>query len=365
MRAPPHPQNPRRIETLHDFGVLDTAPEDQFDDIVNLIAAICDVPTALISLVDEDRQWFKARTGMALPETPFTTAVCAHAILQDDILEIEDTRRDPRTADNTLLHDSDPPMLFYAGAPLLAAGHMPLGTLCILDNRPRRLTPFQRATLRTLAAQVVKQLELKRALRNQEILRAEMDHRVKNSLQATSSMVRIYARTIEDPTARAALDAVQRRIDSMSSLHQQLQHSGSDAKISVDRYLTGIIETLQQNAPDGLSIHGDFDAVDLPSNHASDLGIVLSEFVANSIKHGFDEGGAGDIAVRLKCTADNHLMLEATDNGKGDSAPAPKGSAVSGIGQSLVAAAASNLGGTLTHELTGDGAHLVLLFPRH
>lgn len=120
-----HPQNAKRLDTLAGYDVLDTDAETDFDDIVALVSQICEVPVSLISLVDSDRQWFKARVGFDPHETDLEQSVCSHAVLKDDLLEIEDMAADPRTADNPL-HTSGLMVRFYAGANLVAPNGMPI-----------------------------------------------------------------------------------------------------------------------------------------------------------------------------------------------------------------------------------------------
>lgn len=362
MRADLHPDEIKRLEALCSYNIVGSERERQYDDLVNLAAGICDTPVALVSLVEEDRQWFKATTGLQLVETPIVNSVCSHAILSEGVTEIHDTSRDPRTADNALLHGSETPLLFYAGAPLLSAEGLPLGTLCVLDTRPRSLSEFQRTALTTLAGQVVKQMELRRALKNEEVLRAEMDHRIKNSLQSTSSMIRLYTRAVETESARDALLAVQRRIDSMTALHAQLQKSGDTGRVEMKSYLDELMTSLRVTTPEAITLTHECDDISLPFNNATDVGIIVSEFIANSIKHGFAGDASGDVFISLTQTADDKLVLQALDTGSGSDGPQFVQSTVSGIGNSIVAAAASNLDGELSNDLGPSGARMMLVF---
>ncbi|MDP9797888.1 signal transduction histidine kinase [Catenuloplanes nepalensis] len=150
-----------RLAMLHDLEVLDTDPEQEFDDIVKLASHVCGVPMSLVSLVDADRQWFKAKVGTEVDETSRDVSFCAHAILGKDLLVVPDVHEDRRFADNPLVA-GDPGVRFYAGAPLVTSDGFALGTLCVVDSEPRRLNLDQLQALRALSRQVTAQLELRR-----------------------------------------------------------------------------------------------------------------------------------------------------------------------------------------------------------
>ena len=184
---PRQPENePERLRTLRDYAVLDTAPEADFDDLARLAALVCGTPTALVSLVDADRQWFKARVGISFTETPREDAFCAHAILQDGVFVVPDALSDPRFKDNPLVV-RDPRVRFYAGAPLIAPDGSALGTLCVLDVEPRRIAPEQAEALRALAREVVSQLELRRTRRTLEATALE-HRRTEEALRASEEL---------------------------------------------------------------------------------------------------------------------------------------------------------------------------------
>ncbi|HKY75202.1 MAG TPA: GAF domain-containing protein [Acidimicrobiia bacterium] len=162
--APLYHDEAGRLAVLREYGVLDTLPEVSFDDIVFLASYICEAPMAMVSLVDEDRQWFKAKVGTDLKETPRDAAFCAHAILQpDEIFVVPDAHQDPRFATNPLVR-AEPNIRFYAGAPLVSPEGMPLGTLCVADEVPGYLSPKQTRALAALAREVVVHLELRRVI---------------------------------------------------------------------------------------------------------------------------------------------------------------------------------------------------------
>jgi diguanylate cyclase (GGDEF)-like protein/PAS domain S-box-containing protein len=162
MQMPPSPQEVARLQELQALGLLDTPRDPAFDDLVNLAAQCCAAPIAAISLVDTQRQWFKASCGLDASETPRDQSFCAHAILRpDELMEVPDALQDARFVANPLV-TGPPHIRFYAGAPLLSARGHALGALCVIDQVPRRLDAAQRQALQVLARQVGQLIELRR-----------------------------------------------------------------------------------------------------------------------------------------------------------------------------------------------------------
>ncbi len=159
--AKPHPNEAERLLALEDLAILDTFPETEFDEITFIASQICGVPMALVSLVDNKRQWFKSKIGIDANETSKDYAFCAHAILQDDMLIVNNALTDERFLDNPLV-TGDPSIRFYAGISLRApVSNLPIGTLCIVDTKPRDLTENQKKALEALSNQVNRLLELR------------------------------------------------------------------------------------------------------------------------------------------------------------------------------------------------------------
>ena len=163
MKAPIPENEPARLESLRQFKVLDTEPEEAFDDITRLASYICQTPTALITFVDADRQWFKSRVNCIPQETSRDMSFCAHAILQPGQMVVRDTLDDERFRDNPFVL-SEPYIRFYAGSPLTSAEGFKLGTLCVLDNVPRVLFSDQADALQMLSNQVTALLGMRRTV---------------------------------------------------------------------------------------------------------------------------------------------------------------------------------------------------------
>lgn len=162
MRTARLPQmETQRLASLRSYSILDSPPELPFDDIAHLAAQLCGAPAAMVSLIDERRQWFKARVGVSLSETPRDLAFCAHCILEPNYLEVPDALLDDRFFDNPLV-TGEPHLRFYCGAPILTPEGHALGTVAVLDTVPRRLTAEQHMALQALARQAATQLEWRR-----------------------------------------------------------------------------------------------------------------------------------------------------------------------------------------------------------
>jgi signal transduction histidine kinase len=204
MPAPLPSNEAQRLAALYELNVLDTPAEKDFDDIVALAATVCGVPMSLVTLIDVDRQWFKAKLGTEVSETSRDQSLCAHAILGDDLMVVPDTRDDGRFAD----HPMGEAVRFYAGAPLITSDGFALGTLCVIDSVPRRLDDEQLQALRALARQVTSQLEMRRyasALANTTARLQDLERRkddlaglIGGELRAPLRLIRSYLTELGD-----------------------------------------------------------------------------------------------------------------------------------------------------------------------
>lgn len=165
----------KRAAALREYQIMDTPPEQAFDDLTRLTSFICDTPIALVTLLDTHRQWFKSAVGMPQAgETPLEHAFCAHAIKHPEVMHVRDATDDTRFAANPYV-TGNPHVRFYAGAPLITPEGVPLGTICAVDSIPRNLSDAQREALAALARQVIQMLELRKTIKALNVALAEKE----------------------------------------------------------------------------------------------------------------------------------------------------------------------------------------------
>jgi two-component sensor histidine kinase len=350
-----------RVGALRRYDILDTPREQEFDDVVDIARRVCGTSMALISFVDADRQWFKAEVGFGVSETALGSSICAIVFRSGDFAEIPDTLADPRLRDNPLCV-AEPGLRFYAGATLRTADGFPIGSLCVLDYAPRTLDALQRDTLLLLAAQVMRQLDLRAALAREALLRREIDHRVKNSLQTVGAFVRLQrVRPAGEP--HDMLLAVERQIASVATLHDLISEVDEDWLDLAD-YLDRLTRQLAIIAPAGVVVTGRFDALFGPAAAATALGTIVNELVANALKHSFDEGVTGQITLTGTSSADGAYAIACSDDGcRVVATPSPGTPSRAGLGLRVMQAAIRKVNGTLTGGPVPNGYHSLLSFP--
>ncbi|MEV6489509.1 ATP-binding protein [Actinoplanes sp. NPDC051633] len=336
MRAPLPEDEPTRLAALHDARVLDTAPEEDFDDIALLASEICGTPVGLVSLVDSDRQWFKAKVGLEMDGCHRDLAFCAHTITGHELLEVPDAAQDPRFLNNPFVLQDDS-IRFYAGAPVVLDGTLAVGTVCVVDHEPRELTPAQRRALRSLARHAAVQLELRRYARKAgEIAdRLRQVDRMKDSFLATVShelrtplsSIRGYLEMLLDDdfdaeTSRRFLSVMQRNSDRLLRLIDDLLLVArlTEDGLQLDLAEVDLAELAHQvtSACRPLAEHKEVklrDRTESPvpaRGDAKRLGQALNHLVVNAIKF---TGASGEIAV--DANAENEPELVITDTGVG------------------------------------------------
>jgi two-component sensor histidine kinase len=374
VTVPPLPVNePQRLAALRQYDLLDTLPEQTFDRITRLAAGVLGMPISLITLLDETRQWFKARHGFDALWTCRDIAFCSYAILDTDTMVVADAAVDDRFAVNPLV-TGDPHVRFYAGAPLVTPEGYVLGTLCVLDRTPHpEFSEEQRSLLRDLADLVMVEIEarsatlalrkevrehweterrLHRSLAEKDTLLREVHHRVKNNLQAIWGMLQAEAaRLRHNPEARERMSLVAERLAVLGSIHEQLYAAENVAEVAIGSHLSQLCEMAQSLYPDrhpGLVVeaeplHSDIDTA-LP------LGLITHELVSNSVKHGFPDGRAGTIRIGLHHRPDlGCALLTVQDDGVGPSANLIV--MENGLGSILLNALAGQIGATV--EVSG------------
>ena len=359
MRADKHPRENERLAALFACEILDTEREAEFDDIVKVAAAVCGTPASTITFVDSDRQWFKAATGMPPEAAPLELAICAHTLLSDELVEIPDTQLDARTKDNP--HCGEGGCRFYAGVQLVGPRGLPLGTLCVLGFAPQKLTETQRYTLQVLAHHVVKLLELRKERIVSDILRHEVDHRVKNSLASLLAIIRLEQRTNASTAAGHALEMVSRHIEVTAAVHEAMYHPKSNGGMSLKSLLEHLGALIQNTLPANIALQLDIEDAQIPDAAASKIAIIVNEIITNATKHAFPDGRAGQISFVGRAGPSGDYVLSAHDDGLGDAAATVRPS--SGIGQRIMNGAAAQISGRLVQDTAAPGMGWQLTFP--
>ncbi len=317
MSAAKLPDNEKeRLQKLKDYQILDTLPEQDFDDFTKLASFICNTPISLISLIDETRQWFKSHHGLDATETSREVAFCAHAILQDEVFVIPDSSKDIRFKDNPLFIEY-PHVHFYAGAPLKTPSGHNIGTLCVIDNKPNDLTKDQIEALRCLARQVVNLMELRsskieaeKEAKLKSTFLATMSHEIRTPLNGIIGCTNLLIDTVKNKEQKSLLKIITRSSDALLTLiNDILDFSKLEAgKVEIEAYpfdlketVTDIIKLFESQAKaKSIDVILDFKE-DNPSYVLGDttkIRQVLNNLISNAIK--FTEKGSIHVLVESK-----------------------------------------------------------------
>lgn len=279
-----------RLDSLREYRILDTGPEQAFDDLTQLAAYLCGTPVAMISLIDSQRQWFKSRVGVDINETPRNIAFCSHAILEEGLFIVEDLSKDERFRDNPFVK-LDPKIRFYAGAPFKSRTGHALGTICVVDSKPRTLSAEQQSALAILGRQVEGQLELRRnvmdlntALQEREKLQEQREELIEGLQQSLQDVKRLSGLLPVSSACKFTLTI--------------------PAKVSaISPVVDGVLETLRQ--------------MKTAEGKEFEVEMALREALANAIVHGCKNDESKQVQCSVACDEAGGLMLVIRDPGEG------------------------------------------------
>jgi len=323
-----------RLRWLKELDILDTLEESAYDDLTHLAAQICDTPIALVSLIDETRQWFKSHHGLDASETSREMAFCGHAINQDELFIIEDADHDPRFIDNPLV-TAAPYVKFYAGAPLIMDSNIRIGTLCVIDNHARSITGEQKESLAALARQVVSQLQLRLKLKEMQYLDKAKDeflsmvsHELRTPLTSLKGSLDIlnYQSESLNEAMKPMMNIAVRNADQLLVIVNDILDLAKMEAGKLEMHFTSVNlvelaqQSLQLNASyierctcqANLEVSNDIKCI-LVNADEQRLLQVISNFISNSAKFSSDKG---QITISIDVQGD-YAKLNVTDYGEG------------------------------------------------
>ncbi|MEC5325738.1 sensor histidine kinase [Aurantimonas sp. A3-2-R12] len=308
----------QRLQVLRRYDILDTPPDGAFDRVTSLAARLFNVPIAIVSLVDRDRIWFKSKCGVEVQEIGREPGLCASAILQDGPWLLTDASVDPRAMANPLVA-GELGLRFYLGAPLRTWDGHNLGTLCVIDQKPREVSPAAIEHLNDLATLVMDQMELRltarTAVAQREMLLHELHHRVKNNLQILLSVVSSSERRARSAETVEFVQSLRGRLVAISSAHDAMRAADSLGKGRTGELLEQISHTIQAALGGDGELVTEIEDHEITNEVLLPLALMLNELLTNAYKHGLHDGG-GRIHVRFHGTGTTYEMT-VRDNGPG------------------------------------------------
>lgn len=404
MMIAPLPKNETaRLSALKGLEILDTPEEEMFDEITKLASMICNVPISLVSLIDETRQWFKSHHGLHTRETPRSLAFCSHAILGDELFVVPNAKLDPRFKNNPLVNEA-PNVIFYAGIPLALDDHIKLGTLCVIDNKPRELNENQIQMLRLLGKQTIRLLQMRKATERLEIEKlsaerataakrdfiAAISHDIRNPLNSLLGMSEMIRETDLDPTILGYVDHIKNAGEVILHLvNDTIEISRLEENASVSNLewfelyqclhiLDSFFKTetkrkqlefkLQNFTNQNLLIHSDKRKIEK----------ILWNLTANAVKFTNKGEITCSVSLETKTNEKGILLIEVKDTGPGISPEVkdklfqkynqfvPEGCGISGsgLGLSIVKLSLEELEGTVEVESKlGEGSTFKVTIP--
>ena len=343
------PDEAKRMAAVRRYDILDTPPDGAFDRITALAARRFGVPIAIVSIVDEDRIWFKSHHGLPVEQIDREPGLCASAILGNEPYLLADASIDPRSLANPLVA-GDFGLRFYAGVPLTTSDGYNLGTLCVIDKEPRPIDDRQIEDLKDLASVVMDQIEMqlsaRRAVGQAQLMAREIDHRVMNSLQFVSGILSMQSRLPAADGGSAELQLAANRVAAVAQVHRHFARDVSDEASCIDflRRLCGDLSAILDRP---VTVSGDEGNV--PTTWIQPIGLLVNEFVTNAAKH-----GAGPIDVSYTTTNGAHQLV-VCDEGPGLASDFDPTSDRPGLGMRIIGSLVKQLGGTLTAGPRADG----------
>ena len=352
------PDEAKRMAAVRRYNILDTPPDGAFDRITALAARRFGVPIAIVSIVDEDRIWFKSHHGLSVEQIDREPGLCASAILGSDPYLLADASVDPRSLANPLVA-GDFGLRFYAGVPLTTSDGHNLGTLCVIDKEPRPIDDEQIEDLKDLAAVVMDQIEMQlsaqRAVGQARLMAKEIDHRVMNSLQFGSGLLSMQSRSAAAGGNSEHLQLAANRVAAVAQVHRHFSQEVAAETSCIDflRRLCGDLAAILDRS---VVVAG--DEGDVPTTWIQPIGLLVNELVTNAAKH-----GAGPIDVSYTVHT-GELALVVCDEGPGLAPYFDPDLERTSLGMRIITSLVKQLSGKLTadNRPNGKGACFKVVF---